>query len=416
MSSRLQVLLDFGGNTLPTLIGECFWVASERLVAFAWDKDFVSSTLNVSPIHLPFQLSVIKAPHTPFDGLHGLFADSIPDGFGLRLMNQGLIHAGLSLAEINPLHRLAWVGQHGVGALSYKPIIDSTDHRALNQLSEIAEFAKLTEAEIIQVIPPSAIKAGGSALGARPKFWASLTEDGKNIILGDTFKNPSGFIPSLLKFAPAYGDQNEPFYEAACLSLAQVHGIHAASASLLLQDQATALAVKRFDRTASGERVHTQSVAALLNDNFRIPHLDYIDLVRLSGRLSSEPQSEMIFRQACFNVALSIRDDHSKNFAFCMDQQGSWKLSPAFDLCPCDGPNGWHTMTISGEGQNITRDHLLKFAQSIHLSPIVALDAIENALSAASQFEAKSVALGASKSGAKKWAKKLNAIGKELLH
>ena len=99
-----------------------------------------------------------------------------------------------------------------------------------------------------------------------------------------------------------------------------------------------------------------------------------------------------------------------------MDQQGSWKLSPAFDLCPCDGSNGWHTMTISGEGQNITRDHLLKFAQSIHLSPIVALDAIENALSAASQFEAKSVALGASRSGAKKWAKKLNAIGKELLH
>ena len=157
-----------------------------------------------------------------------------------------------------------------------------------------------------------------------------------------------------------------------------------------------------------------QSVAALLQINFRVPSLDYLDLVKLSANLSSVPQTELIFRLACMNVALCNRDDHAKNFAFCMDPSGVWQLSPAFDISPNQGPNGWHTMTVAGEGQRITKEHLLHFAKEIQLSEVIAKDAIDKALAASNEFEACAINLGASKSGAKKWSTQLKKIAKDL--
>ena len=413
MSARLQVNLDFGVGSTPLLLGECLWVSSERVAAFQWSDDAIASGFLLSPF-MPLQAKAIKAGFQPFDGLHGIFSDSIPDGFGLRLMNQALAALGYLPGHVNPLHRLAWVGQRGVGALTFTPAIDGAASRELMGLAQIAGHARRAQLENLQDLPKSAIKAGGSALGARPKFWADISEDGQRIILGDAAVSTDGFVPSLLKFAPARGDQNEPFYEAACLSLAQTHGIRAARGQLLHHPQGAALAVERFDRTAAGERIFTQSVAALLNADFRTPCLDYSALAVLSAKLSGVAETERIFRQVCFNVALSMRDDHCKNFAFCMDKTGKWELSPAFDLCPSEGPGGWHTTTVSGEGQTITRDHLLRFAKSMKLPPTIAEDSIEHALAAASEFGSLAVSLGATKAGCKKWTKRFKEIAKQL--
>ena len=415
MSSKLQVSLRFSETTAPILIGECLWIPSEKRVAFEWNHSFLNSEYELSPITLPKKALASKAPFEPFDGLHGLFSDSIPDGFGLRLMNQGLVRYGLSPSEVNPLHRLAWVGQHGIGALCYSPVIDNHDYRELAQLSEISHYAKLAQTEILEDIPRSMIQSGGSALGARPKFWAQVSSDGKQMILGDRGATPQGFSPILLKFAPRQGDQNEPFYEAACLSLVSKYGVPAARTQLITQSDCVALAVHRFDRLPTGRRIHMQSVAALLQINFRVPSLDYLDLVKLSAKLSGVAQTELIFRLACMNVALCNRDDHAKNFAFCMDPSGVWQLSPAFDISPNQGPNGWHTMTVAGEGQRITKEHLLHFAKEIQLSEVIAKDAIDKALTASNEFEACAINLGASKSGAKKWSTQLKKIAKDLL-
>lgn len=413
---RLQVFLDRGLGSASMLIGECLWVASSRTAAFEWSQEALASGLELSPLMMPGATGVQHASHEPFSGIHPLFSDSIPDGFGLRLMNKGLQVAGYDIEEINPLHRLAWIGERGVGALAYKPVIDAKVDPMFTSIFDASVLAAKAEAENFKDIPKEAIRAGGSALGARPKFWAAIGPDKATVILGDLPKIPQGFVPSLLKFAPTGGDKNESFFEAACLELAGKHGVKAARGQLLSHASGAALAVERFDRLPSGERVHTQSVAALLGINFREPNLDYVSLAKLARKLGGDSDVERLYRQLCFNVALSMRDDHSKNFAFCMDANGQWSLSPAFDLCPSAGfgYTGEHTTTLNGKGTGISRSDLEAFALSVGLSQQLAQEGIDSARAAATEFEALAVSLGATKKGAEGWAKTFKKIDAHL--
>lgn len=410
-STRLRVLLDQGGSAEPLAVGECLWVPSQRAAAFQWSAEALNAGLNLSPFMLPLEPKVHMAPRVPFSGLHPLFADSIPDGFGLRLMDHGLRQAGLDPAEVTPLVRLAWVGERGVGALIYRPVIDS-EELILVDVVQAAELAARADEQNFRDIPLEAIRAGGSAMGARPKFWAALGADKVKVILGDTAKVPVGFSPVLLKFAPSRGDANEPYFEAACLELAQAHGVPSARGHLLSHESGAALAVERFDRTPSGGRVHVQSVAALLGIDFREPSLSYESVAKMAGMLGGQAQVERVYRQLCFNVAMHLRDDHAKNFSFCMGAEGDWRLSSAYDLCPSDGIGltGEHTMTVRSKGKGITAEDLIEFALSVGLSAQTAREGVDQARAASSKFEGLAVSLGATKTGAKVWASKLKGV------
>ena len=396
-------------------VGECIWVSSTRTAAFQWSEDALARGLELSPLLMPNAGGVHHARHAPFSGIHPLFSDSIPDGFGLRLMNKGLQLAGYDLGEINPLHRLAWIGERGVGALTYKPVIDAIDP-LLSSIFDAAVLAARAEDENFRDMPKAALRAGGSALGARPKFWAAIGPDKSTVVLGDLPIRPTGFTPCLLKFAPSKGDKNEPFFEAACLELADKNGVMAARGHLVAHAGGAALAVERFDRRPANERIHTQSVAALLGIDFRAPHLDYADLAKLAERLGGTPAVERLYRQLCFNVALSMKDDHAKNFAFCMDANGEWALSPAFDLCPSGGigMTAEHTTTLNGKGSQISRSDLESFALSMGIPAQLADEGIDKARAAAAEFEALALGYGATKTGAKGWAKTFREIDTHL--
>ena len=409
---RLSVFLDQGPGSAVMPIGECSWVPFTQTAAFEWSSEARAAGLQLSPLMMPLSQGLHQGSIAPFDGMLPLFSDSIPDGFGLALMNKGLGLAGHKLAEVTPLHRLAWVGDRGVGALVYKPAIDGKVNAMLATLFEAASLAAQAEAENFVDIPKEAIRAGGSALGARPKFWGAIGAEGSQIILGDQAKVPTGFTPVLLKFALARGDKDEPFFEAACLELARKHAVHAARGRLMIHPSGAALAVERFDRLPSGQRIHTQTVAALLGINFREPNLDYFSLAKLVGKIGTQADVERLYRQLCFNVALSMRDDHAKNFAFCMDAAGQWSLSPAFDLCPCEG---WeHTTSLGGKGASISRSDLEAFAASHGIAASIAKEGIDCARAAAAQFKSLAIDLGASKAGANKWDKAFKAIDAHL--
>jgi serine/threonine-protein kinase HipA len=410
--SRLQVFLNQGIGSPQICIGECYWIASESRAAFEWSQAAISSGLALSPLKMPYAPRLHRADYQPFSGIHPLFSDSIPDGFGLRLMNKGLQVAGYALEEINPLHRLAWIGERGVGALTYAPAIDADVDPALIDVAEAATLAADAEAENFKDIPKEAIRAGGSALGMRPKFWASIDFSNSKVVLGDTLKVPHGFTPCLLKFAPSKGDKNEPFFEATCLELAAKYGVRAARAQVLPHKSGAALAVERFDRNLSGIRIHTQSVAALVGVDFRSSCLDYSQLAKLAQEIGEPSDVERLYRQLCFNVALSIRDDHVKNFAFCMDAAGQWSLSPAFDLCPSIGLGYTqeHTTTINGKGKDISSGDLEKFGRSIGLTTKIVQEGIDNARAAAAEFESLAVRHGAAKIKAREWAKSFKTI------
>lgn len=412
---RIKVSLDLGGGASPVVLGECLWVPSKRVVAFEWGAQAIAAGWNLAPLKMPLGPGAWLGSPTLFDGLPGMLNDSIPDGFGLRLMNQSLATLGYRPDQITPLHRLAWVGNGGVGALSFEPVLNPEKSADLFTMTQLGEQARKAQSGHLADIPKSAIVAGGSAQGARPKFWALVKDDGKSAIVGDYPSAPQGFTPCLVKFSSVKGDKNEPFYEAACLELAAEHGIVAAKARLLEHAAGAALAVERFDRVPPDKRVFTQSLSALLHHNFREPSLDYLHLAQVAWKLACPAEdTERIYRLACFNVALSIRDDHSKNFAFTMDQQRVWHVSPAYDLCPCEGPNGWHTMSINGQAQSPTRRDLLTFAGQLRLSAHIAKDAIDAALSAADAFKARAISLGAMKTSTGRMAKKIQLTGAGL--
>lgn len=414
-NGRLQVHLDFGAGSSPIPLGQCLWVGGQKLAAFEWSEQAMALPYKLSPLRMPIKKGVIVAKRDPFGGLHCMLSDSIPDGFGLRMMNNAFKEAGHSLESVTPIHRLAWVGARGIGALTYAPMLGPAESKELMEIASLGLHAAKADVDNFADIPEAVIKAGGSAHGARPKFWASVHKDGAMVILGDHLAPPKDFTQCLVKFAPARGEKNEPYFEAACLQLASSHGVRAAKARLLSHPGGAALAVERFDRSLGGGRVFVQSLAALLEDDFHFPQLDYDHIYQVSTHLSDVPEAERIYRQACFNVALSMKDDHSKNFAFVMGSDGRWELSPAFDLCPNEGPSGWQTMSVSGTANRIGRDHLVKFAKSMGLGDSVAKDGIDQALAAANAFAPLAIELGAQKTAAKKWEKAFKEIEGRLV-
>jgi serine/threonine-protein kinase HipA len=140
--------------------------------------------------------------------------------------------------------------------------------------------------------------------------------------------------------------------EYACLLLARECGINVPNAQLFNNKY---FGVERFDRTEEG-KIHTVSAAGLLQADYRIPSLDYSVLLKVCLNLTkSMDEVSALFRLMVFNVAISNRDDHAKNFSF-QYKNGAWELSPAYDLLPSSGFNGYHTTTINGQGDPSLKD------------------------------------------------------------
>ena len=109
--------------------------------------------------------------------------------------------------------------------------------------------------------------------------------------------------------------------------------------------------------------MHIHSVAGITHSDFRVPSLDYDDLLALCFHLTKDiNEVKKLYRLAIFNLFTHNRDDHSKNFSFILDEKNSWKLSPAYDLTFSYGVGTEHSTTYLNEGKNPTINHLEKLA------------------------------------------------------
>ncbi len=108
--------------------------------------------------------------------------------------------------------------------------------------------------------------------------------------------------------------------------------------------------VSRFDRDGS-KRDHVHTASGLLYASHRLPSLDYSGLMKATMALTRDiNEVEKMFRLMIFIILIGNKDDHSKNFSF-LFRNGSWYLSPAYDLLPSDGFNNNHTTTVNGNGK-----------------------------------------------------------------
>jgi serine/threonine-protein kinase HipA len=357
--NKIFVSLLHGGNSFE--VGEI--VLSGQKIYFRYETDYLKTGLNLSPIKLPFSGDIVSADKQPFDGLFGVFNDSLPDGWGRLLLDRSLSAKGIDITGITPLDRLAYVGSRGMGALVYSPEIKQEKVTALvpeldNLATEMNHVLQGTSSEIIEEL----FILGGSSGGARPKIFAAyhpLTDD---LMYGGD-NAPEGYEEWIIKFPSSSDSREIASIEFAYHKMALLAGIEMSGCRLFKGKSGQVyFGTRRFDRVAD-KRLHTHTASGLMHDNFRLSTMDYGHLMDCAFRLEKHVRAyEKVFRLAAFNVYAHNRDDHSKNFSFLMNTKGEWQFAPAYDLTFSYSGFGYHSTMIAGESKNPGRKELMILA------------------------------------------------------
>ena len=382
---KLQVIYEGWGEHWP--LGTLAAVA--RGVLFEYSPQAIERGLQLSPMHQPLPRPGAAAlpfkGESYFFGLPGFIADALPDGWGMLLMDRALRKLGREPRGVSILERLAIVGHRAMGALSFEPADEDILPAEKLQLKDLAK-----EVMALQTDENSGtrkadeqlrhlMQLGGSPQGARPKVLVDFNARTGAISSGMPLIGSA--TPWLMKF-PADSEHREVCaVEELYARVARQGGMDMPRSRFFdLGQKHSAFGVERFDRLVKAKqisRVPIMSLSAYLQTDHRLPSLDYETVLLATLRITGD-QREVVkaFERCIFNVIMHNRDDHSRNFAFRLDEQGFWKLSPAFDLTHSFGPGGEHATSVAGHGKNITRAHLLQVATAGGMAAKVAEQAI----------------------------------------
>lgn len=330
-------------------------------IYFEYSSEWLKRKLELSPIRLPLRPGLREHQDAQFGPLPGVFDDSLPDGWGLLLMDRWFRKQGVDPTTISPLDRLAWIGDRAMGALTYRPAIRNSEDEEAFDLHRLSKEAEEVLAGKAGEVLAQLVKAGGSPGGARPKVLVGYNPKTEDIVSGAQ-SLPVGFDHWIVKFVaprdmPEYGP-----VEYAYSLMARAAGLNVPETRLFRTKQGDRFfGIKRFDRVGT-KRIHMHTFGNLIHANFRLPTGDYADLFKTSALLTHNARDiQEVFRRMAFNVLAHNRDDHVKNFAFLMDDTtGEWSLAPAYDLAFAPGPGGEHTMSVAGEGRHPRRSDMLR--------------------------------------------------------
>ena len=385
----LRVMFHGFNQPTPVTMGELVW--RERRAWFQFSREFLDYGINPSPFSLEMTTQLQETPFSPFNGLHGLFNDSLPDGWGLYLMDKVFRQHGYSVDQVTPIDRLVYLGNRAMGALSFEPEGILVRHPNGDTELDITfvgdEATQLFQGSLVEVADHHA-NNGTSAAGARPKLLVAY--DGKTVVEG-AGDIPEGFTHGIVKFPTGQtpDQKSEGTVEWIYSGMAASAGISVMDSQLIPGSDGNAyFMTRRFDRSDNGRRHHVQSVSGLLNMDFRIPSFDYRELLKLSDILTrSHREKTELYRRMVFNVASGNRDDHTKNFAFMLTDDGEWVSTPAFDVSWNDGMEGEHTMTVNGKGRNVTLEDLLSIAKTASIPKKDAIATMNQVFDALSSWD-----------------------------
>ena len=321
-------------------------MTADHKVAFQYSDEWLETGFSINPFSLPLQKQVFVPVKDHFEGLFGVFADSLPDHWGRLLLDRLLRAHKQNPDELTVLDRLAIVGTSGMGALTYHPEKNFPEEQSSADLDKLAEECqKILNTEYSDKLDELYL-LGGTSGGARPKIMT-------------TIDNEEWIIK-----CPAHVDGKDAGkmeYDYSCC--ARQCGIVMSETRLFPSDKCKGyFGTKRFDRRPDGKRHHMLTAAALLELDFEQPSLDYHSLMKLTKILTRDNAEDMenMFRRMCFNVFAHNRDDHSKNFTYLYDdKEDKWHLSPAYDLTYSNTYYGEHTTSVDGNGRNPGRKELL---------------------------------------------------------
>ncbi|NKL01300.1 type II toxin-antitoxin system HipA family toxin [Rhizobium leguminosarum bv. viciae] len=396
---KMSVVLDIEGSERN--LGTLAWSRDERRAYFEYSAEFLAAPLPVSPFNLKEYPGLIAAPRDPFDGLHGLFNDSLPDGWGRLLLDRRLQKAGIDYHLLTPLDRLSAVGKTGMGGLSYIPELADDERKPADDIDWdwFVEQVDLVQAEMDIADIDTLQGAQGGSAGARPKIMIGFNEVQKTFALDYGQDMEPGFDRWMVK-ARGVGDPVDIGVEEQAYALmARAAGLEMAETRIFDTRKGSRLfATKRFDRTPAG-RLHMHTASGILNASHRQASLNYGQLHKLTLMMTRDSSEVLrMFRRMVFNVYARNRDDHAKNHAFLMNADGRWILSPAYDLTFSSGPGGEHSVDIAGEGRNPDIKHLLTVSRQASISDQDARDVIDQVRTAIEGWQQFAEKAGLSKS------------------
>lgn len=343
----LQVLL--GDKVVGTL-----GLANNYQVAFEYTDEWIETGFSISPFSLPLKKEVFLPTKEYFDGLFGVFADSLPDAWGRLLLRRLLKEKGKKEDELTVLDRLAIVGDSGMGALTYRPQQEFYEKEELADLDELAvSCQKILNTEYSEKLD-ELYRLGGTSGGARPKIMTKIDDE-----------------DWIIKFPAHVDGRDAGVMEYEYALCARKCGISMSDVKLFPSKQCRGyFGTRRFDRKQGGQRVHMLTAAALLELDFTQPSLDYHSLMKLTSLITGNNEEDIdnMFRRMCFNVFAHNRDDHSKNFTYLYnEQENRWRLSPAYDLTYSNTYFGEHTTTVDGNGRNPGIEELMEVGKKAGL-------------------------------------------------
>lgn len=365
------------------LVGDLFFKEDEKQVFFVYNDEFLNKGLEIAPVLMPTtsREKVFSFPflnQETFKNLPPVFSDSLPDRFGNITLNSYLQTQGKVIDDLNPLERLTYIGERGIGALEYFPA--QKHHSIYNEnpldLSEIIEIAKevMQQKKGIKINSIEQIlQIGTSAGGARPKIVIAKDKATNEFYAGDVLNKNKEVTYYLLKLDGTTDNQNSETsqygkIEFAYYQLATLSGIEMSKTELLVENDRNHFLTQRFDRV-NGQKLHSQTLNSIANLDYNNPLINsYEQCFSVMRKLNlSQSEIEQQFRRMVFNVMSKNLDDHTKNISFLMDSNGKWSLSPAYDLTHSYDPNNkWlkqHQMSINGKRNNIEYNDLIEVAK-----------------------------------------------------
>lgn len=359
-------------------VGSIVTAPQRDVYAFRFEREFLSSGIEISPLMMPLRREPYvfpDLPHSAYSGLPPVFADSLPDAFGRGLVDRWLVEHGIARNEITPLDELAYIGSRGMGALTYEPDRGPSGRPTAIDMRTLAESARravngeldgMEEDDALRMI----IRLGSSAGGAQAKAVIGWNRTEGRFLIGDR-DLPPGYEHWIVKFTPREypwrGEREFAYYEKALTA-----GIRMSESCLYEVDGIKHFMTRRFDRE-DGRRHHILSLSGMVHLPAETPseyrRYEQLFIAADSLGLPYEDREE-IFRRMAFNVLFGESDDHPKNFSFMFKEGGSWRLAPAYDLTGSDFPSadpwsahaGMHNMSVNGRFSGITEDDLLTVA------------------------------------------------------
>lgn len=376
-------------------------IEHQGVIYFEYDKEFKLTGLEISPIKLhtsKTQGAYTNSEHTRvYHGMAGVFFDSLPDKHGMAFIDRYFEKQGLKPFEVTLLHKLAFIGDRGMGAIEYIPKeddISDSSNITINAKEAYEELKQNLQNDNSSIESLMNIKQSVSPVGGgRPKMLVQYNYKTNEIRLNKKELH-KGYVRAIIKFDEIYegvGSIGLTKLEYIFMSMAQEIGINTAQFQLISEGNAKHLLVKRFDRDDNDEKIHMATASGLMHIDISVlKATSYEYLFMLTRNIcKSQEDIEELFKRMVLNILISNFDDHAKNFAYLMDKNGIWKLSPAYDITYSKGLLKSHTTTVCGKDLDITKDDILKIAKAQSIKPATAIKIIDKCIDVVRTFEEK---------------------------